>query len=68
MPTIVGMGGGMRDFTKYNTQEVIRFQTDIIKLKIYFEDYITKMAEMSKEPCIILCDRGVADCAAYMSK
>jgi hypothetical protein len=38
----------MSDFTKYNTQQVIRFQTDLIKFKIYFEDYITKMAEMSK--------------------
>lgn len=34
---------------------------------MYLEDYIAKMAEMSKHPCLILCDRGIADCAAYMS-
>lgn len=36
VPTIVGQGGGMNDFGKYSTKEVIRFQTDIIKFKIYF--------------------------------
>ena len=58
----------MSDFGKYSTKDVIQFQTDIIKFKMYFEDYIVKLAEMSKSPCIILCDRGVVDCAAYMSK
>lgn len=68
VPTIVGVAGGLSDFPKYNTRDVIQFQTDIIKFKIYFEDYITKLAEMSKQPCLILCDRGIADCAAYMSR
>lgn len=62
------MAGGLSDFPRYNTRDVIQFQTDIIKFKIYIEDYITKLAEMSKCPCLILCDRGIADCAAYMSK
>jgi hypothetical protein len=64
----VGLGGGLSDFGKYNTKDIIQFQTDIIKFKIYFEDYIAKLAEMNKRPCLILCDRGIADCAAYMSK
>jgi hypothetical protein len=44
VPTIVGKGGGLSDFGKYNTQDVIEFQTNLIKFKIYFEDYITKLA------------------------
>lgn len=67
VPTIVGMGGGLSDFGRYGSQERIRFQTDIIKFKIYFEDYIARLAEMSKQPCLILCDRGIVDCAAYMA-
>jgi hypothetical protein len=67
VPTIVGMGGGLSDFGRYGPQERIQFQTDIVKLKIYFEDYIAKLAEMCKQPCLILCDRGLADCAAYMA-
>jgi len=55
------------DFYKYDSQQRIKFQTDLIKYKIYFEDYIAKLAEMSKQPCLILCDRGVVDCAAYMN-
>lgn len=68
VPTIVALGGGMSDFGKYNTQDVIEFQTGIIKFKMYFEDYITRLAEMCKAPCLILSDRGIADCAAYMPR
>lgn len=35
---------------------------------MYAEDYFTKLAEMSKTPSIILCDRGAVDPAAYISK
>ena len=68
VPTIVALGGGMSDFPRYNTQDVIEFQTGIIKFKMYFEDYITRLAEMCKAPCLILSDRGIADCAAYMPR
>jgi hypothetical protein len=35
---------------------------------MYAEDYFTKLAEMSKSPAIVLCDRGVVDPSAYVSK
>lgn len=35
---------------------------------MYAEDYFTKLAEMSKSPSIILCDRGTVDPYAYISK
>ena len=39
----------------------------MMRLKIYLENYIAKLAEMAKQPILILCDRGLVDCAAYMS-
>lgn len=35
---------------------------------MYVEDYITKLANMSKMPSIVLCDRGTMDPEAYISK
>ena len=40
----------------------------MMKLKIFIENYFTKLAAMSKQPCLILCDRGIADSAAYMDR
>ena len=44
----------------------MEFQLGMMKFKIYFENYIAKLAEMSNKPVLILCDRGLVDCAAYM--
>lgn len=35
---------------------------------MYAEDYFTRLAKMSKSPSIVLCDRGVVDPYAYISK
>ena len=53
---------------KFNIQERIKFQRMLIRFQMYAEDYFTRLAEMSKSPCIILCDRGTADPQAYVSK
>ena len=66
LPTIVAHGGGMSDFPKYGPKERIKFQMELLKFKIYFEDYIAKLGQMGQKPTIILCDRGLVDCAAYM--
>lgn len=60
-------GGGLKDFYKYGSKDRMHFQLDLIKLKIYFEDYIAKLADMAQKPTLILCDRGIVDCAAYMT-
>lgn len=39
-----------------------------MRFQMYAEDYFTKLAEMSKSPSIVLCDRGVVDPYAYISK
>lgn len=54
--------------SKFNIQERIRFQSLLIRFQMYAEDYFTRLAEMSKSPAIVLCDRGTADPAAYVSK
>ena len=47
VPTIVGVAGGMKDFPKYGSRERMRFQLDLMKYKIYIENYIAKLAAMA---------------------
>jgi thymidylate kinase len=68
IPTMVVVAGGMILMSKFNTQERIRFQSLLMRFQMYAEDYFTKLAEMSKSPSIVLCDRGVVDPYAYISK
>lgn len=68
IPTLVVQAGGMIMMSKFNIQERIRFQSLLIRFQMYAEDYFTRLAEMSKSPAIVLCDRGTADPAAYVSK
>lgn len=68
VPTLVVQAGGMILMAKFSMQERIRFQQLLIRFQMYAEDYFTRLAEMSKMPCIILCDRGTVDPAAYVSK
>jgi thymidylate kinase len=68
VPTMVVHAGGMILMSKFNIQERIKFQSLLIRFQIYAEDYFTRLAEMSKSPAIVLCDRGTVDPAAYVSK
>lgn len=54
--------------SKFSLQERIKFQSLLIQLQIYIEDYFTRLALMSKMPSIIICDRGTCDPAAYVTK
>jgi hypothetical protein len=68
IPTMVVVSGGMILMSKFNTQERIKFQSLLMRFQMYAEDYFTRLAEMSKSPSIVLCDRGVVDPYAYISK
>ena len=68
VPTMVVVAGGMILMSKFNSQERVRFQALLIRFQIYAEDYFTKLAEMSQQPAIVLCDRGTVDPAAYIPK
>ena len=68
VPTLVVQAGGMILMAKFNIQERIKFQSLLIRFQMYAEDYFTRLAEMSKSPSVVLCDRGTVDPAAYVSK
>ncbi len=53
------------NFTK---TEIIEFQSLLMKFQMYADNYFTHIAAMTGSPCIVLCDRAVADCKAYMSE
>lgn len=60
--------GAMIIMSRLTTDERIQFQEMVVKLVIHFEDYFVKLAEMSGQPSIVVCDRGTMDGQAYMSK
>ena len=68
VPTMVVVAGGMILMSQFNSQERVRFQALLIRFQMYAEDYFTKLAEMSNQPAIVLCDRGTVDPAAYIPK
>ena len=68
VPTMVVHAGGMILMSQFNIQQRIKFQSLLIRFQMYTEDYFTRLAKMSKQPSIILCDRGTVDPAAYVSK
>lgn len=68
IPTLVVQAGGMILMSKFTTQERIKFQSLLIGLQIYIEDYFTQLAKLGKTPSIIICDRGTVDPAAYVTK
>jgi thymidylate kinase len=68
IPTMVVVAGGMILMSKFNAQERIKFQSLLMRFQMYAEDYFTRLAEMSKSPSIVLCDRGVVDPYAYISE
>ena len=68
VPTMVVLAGGMILMSQFNSQERVRFQALLIRFQMYAEDYFTKLAEMAKQPAIVLCDRGTVDPYAYIPK
>jgi predicted ATPase len=68
IPTLVVQAGGFILMSKFSIEERIRFQSLLIGFQIYVEDYFTRLAQMSKSPSIIICDRGTCDPAAYVSR
>lgn len=53
-----------------DTPRVLRFQINLMKLQIALEDIFTDIGSelYSDEQVVILCDRGVMDGSAYMTK
>lgn len=48
--------------------EKITFEGILLKTKIALEDAFMALARASNKPCVIICDRGTMDTAAYLDK
>lgn len=48
--------------------EQIPFEGVLLKTKIELENAFMALAKASNKPCVILCDRGTMDTAAYLDK
>ncbi|KAG2393134.1 hypothetical protein C9374_009711 [Naegleria lovaniensis] len=61
------MTGGAKVTDKSTVEEVLAFETYIIKTQMAIEDNFRELAKVSKKPTILLCDRGTLDPKAYVS-
>lgn len=59
--------GGIR-FPDLDDKEADLFQENLIKTMLSIEKTFFDLAKSSKKNCLIICDRGVMDAAAYMDK
>ncbi|KAF0980682.1 hypothetical protein FDP41_013165 [Naegleria fowleri] len=61
------MTGGAKVTDKSTVEEILAFETYIIKTQMAIEDNFRELAKVSKKPTILLCDRGTLDPKAYVS-
>ncbi|KAH9397420.1 hypothetical protein TYRP_003735 [Tyrophagus putrescentiae] len=59
--------GGIR-FPDMTQEEGEKFQENLIKVMIAMERTFFTLASTCKQNCIVICDRGIMDATAYMSK
>lgn len=57
--------GGIK-FPELNEKESYKFQNHLVKVMIRLEESFFDLALSCKKHCLIICDRGVMDAAAYM--
>mmetsp|Transcript_41743 Transcript_41743/g.69538 ORF Transcript_41743/g.69538 Transcript_41743/m.69538 type:complete len:470 (-) Transcript_41743:304-1713(-) len=63
--TMMLMGGVTLE--GFSTEQVVRFQANLIKVQMAIEDAFTDLARSTRQPSVVICDRGVMDGAAYMA-
>ncbi|XP_076472977.1 TRPL translocation defect protein 14-like [Babylonia areolata] len=61
------MGGGVR-FTELNPDEVFQFQENVIKTMVQVENTFHHLAEHRQQNVLLICDRGVMDGSAYLTR
>uniref|UniRef100_T1KQV0 NadR/Ttd14 AAA domain-containing protein n=2 Tax=Tetranychus urticae TaxID=32264 RepID=T1KQV0_TETUR len=59
--------GGIR-FPDLDEQESEKFQENLLKTMLAIETTFFDLASTCKQNCLIICDRGTLDAAAYMSR
>jgi CYTH domain-containing protein/predicted ATPase len=60
------LGGGIR-LADLNAGQRVAFQDRLIHVIMALEDSFSAHARATGRPAILLCDRGVMDCSAYLS-
>ena len=63
-------GGAVIDQTVYDSRQSIEFQKSLMRMQIALEDNFTEIAKLtdSRKQVVVLCDRGLMDGSAFMSK
>lgn len=61
------INSGIKPFGKY-ALDIVEFQKQVITLQLTLEKIAEEAADRSKIPSIILCDRGILDDKAYVTK
>jgi len=59
--------GGIR-FSEMTREEADNFQENLLKTMISIENVFFDLAKTCKKNCLVICDRGTMDAAAYMEK
>ncbi|KAJ6217135.1 hypothetical protein RDWZM_008292 [Blomia tropicalis] len=59
--------GGIR-FPDMNQEQQDKFQENLIKVMIAMERTFFTLASGCEQNCLVICDRGIMDATAYMSK
>ncbi|KAL4474453.1 hypothetical protein ABPG72_007852 [Tetrahymena utriculariae] len=65
--TLISNGGGMINISGFSDDDIIQFQKSLMSVQISLEENFQRLAEISQNQSIILCDRGLIDGKAFMS-
>ncbi|XP_023291869.2 TRPL translocation defect protein 14 isoform X2 [Lucilia cuprina] len=61
------LSGGVK-FSDLTEKEAYKFQENLIRTMIQIENTYFELGKSSTRNCLIICDRGVMDASAYISK
>ncbi|XP_065367535.1 TRPL translocation defect protein 14 isoform X2 [Calliphora vicina] len=61
------LSGGVK-FSDLTEKEAYKFQENLIRTMIQIENTYFELGKSSSRNCLIICDRGVMDASAYISK
>jgi len=61
------MSGGIA-FGNLNEEQIMDFQENLVRTMIAIEDTYFSMAAKSGQNCLVICDRGLMDASAFISR
>jgi len=63
--TMLMKGGAMIQTHKLSLHDAVKFQINVMRAQMAFEDIFIDIALNCDQKCVIICDRGVMDGSAY---